>query len=174
MKHMHVASSQIQEIGYDEGTLEIHFHGPNGGSWYRYFDVPVKAFNFLYTAESIGSTFSKTIKGMYDYERFTQEEETGPSLASQTSASQERPEARAKGAEEATTDRRADTDSAIPHAPLCSIQGEPVGTIFVGGDRESSTPYWGPGADIRGDDAAALGRSGSQDSLAGVGEGGAS
>lgn len=57
-----VTSSQISKIGHDPrtNTLVVVF---NNGSRYKYANVTTALFEELRTAESVGSFFSKRIKG---------------------------------------------------------------------------------------------------------------
>lgn len=68
MEMIPVTSSNVEMIGYDEDsqTLEIEF---KNGSSYQYFDVPVKVFNELRDAGSIGAYLSTNIKGVYRFSR---------------------------------------------------------------------------------------------------------
>ena len=68
MKRERVTSSNVAEIGYDEGqrTLEILF---NNGSLYQYFEVPPQMFDELRQAASIGQYLNANIKGHFRYAR---------------------------------------------------------------------------------------------------------
>ncbi|HYD86274.1 MAG TPA: KTSC domain-containing protein [Vitreimonas sp.] len=64
MERLPVSSSNIAEIGYDQGaeTLEVLFK--NGGL-YHYFNVPPVEYEQLINATSVGSYFNHNIKGRY-------------------------------------------------------------------------------------------------------------
>ena len=68
MERVHVASSNIAEIGYEPETqtLEILFHR---GSLYQYFNVPEFHYERLIQAASIGSYFNAEIRGKFQEER---------------------------------------------------------------------------------------------------------
>ncbi|RYF94548.1 MAG: KTSC domain-containing protein [Caulobacteraceae bacterium] len=68
MRRQPVASSNIAEIGYDEGerTLEVLFLN---GSIYQYFEVPVQIFTELMQATSVGQYLNANIKGQFRYAR---------------------------------------------------------------------------------------------------------
>jgi hypothetical protein len=68
MKRIHVESSNIESIGYDEDskTLEICFLN---GSIYQYFDVPKVIYDDLISADSQGKYLAAHIKGFYRYSR---------------------------------------------------------------------------------------------------------
>lgn len=57
-----VKSSQILEIGYDEKTLTLEVAFIKGGL-YSYQPITSEAHKMLMSAESVGSFFSKNIKG---------------------------------------------------------------------------------------------------------------
>lgn len=63
-----VSSSQIQSVGYDENLQDLYVEFKKG-TVYRYFDVPWAVFDRLSKADSVGSYFGKTIKGVYEYKR---------------------------------------------------------------------------------------------------------
>lgn len=68
MRRQVVTSSNIAEIGYDEGqrTLEVLF---NNGSIYQYFEVPSPIFNELIRASSVGQYLNANIKSHFRYAR---------------------------------------------------------------------------------------------------------
>lgn len=68
MRRQPVTSSNIAEIGYDEGqrVLEILF---SNGSLYQYFDVPPQIFNELMQASSVGKYLNSNIKSHFRYAR---------------------------------------------------------------------------------------------------------
>lgn len=57
-----VTSSQIEAVGYDEGSKTLHVRF-KGGSTYAYDDVPPHEHADLMAAGSIGAHFGKRIKG---------------------------------------------------------------------------------------------------------------
>jgi hypothetical protein len=59
-----VKSSMIKSVGYDEAKqqLDVQF---NNGQIYHYYEVPAAKHQELMAAESIGSHFSKNIRGAY-------------------------------------------------------------------------------------------------------------
>ena len=68
MRRTQVVSSNITEVGYDEGshTLEILF---KNGRVYQYFSVPIQEFSGLLSAASHGQYLNQHIKGSYRYAR---------------------------------------------------------------------------------------------------------
>lgn len=54
-----VISSNIDSIGYEDGTLEVHF---KQGSIYHYYEVPEEIFENLLKVESVGKYFHAAIK----------------------------------------------------------------------------------------------------------------
>lgn len=68
MRRQPVSSSNISEIGYDEGQriLEVLF---SNGTVYQYFDVPPQIFRELMQASSIGQYLNANIKGNFRYAR---------------------------------------------------------------------------------------------------------
>jgi len=66
MKRDPVSSSSLISIGYDakQHILEVEFiHG----AVYRYFDVPLSAYQALLNADSRGRYFNANIRENYDY-----------------------------------------------------------------------------------------------------------
>ena len=65
---MHVSSSNVEAIGYDENsqTLRVWFLN---GSMYDYSGVGQMEFDALLEAPSIGSYLARNIKGSYPYEK---------------------------------------------------------------------------------------------------------
>jgi KTSC domain len=59
-----VESSAIESVGYDarSRTLEVEFAG---GGLYRYFGVPVRAYELLLRADSHGAYVNRRIKPYY-------------------------------------------------------------------------------------------------------------
>lgn len=87
-------SSQIESIGFEIaadrsiadslaedmaeiGTIEIQFK--NGGSVYRYFNVPLSTCRAMMAAESVGKFFYANIKGKFDYAKVEERALTLPS-----------------------------------------------------------------------------------------------
>jgi hypothetical protein len=68
MRRQPVSSSNVSEVGYDEGRriLEVLF---TTGSIYQYFDVPPQIYAELMRAGSIGQYLNSNIKGNYRYAR---------------------------------------------------------------------------------------------------------
>lgn len=68
MEKIYVTSSNVESIGYDEGssTLQIEF---KNGATYQYFDVPENVFTELRDADSIGGYLAARIKGTYRYSK---------------------------------------------------------------------------------------------------------
>ena len=68
MQRRAVTSSNISEIGYDEGRriLEVLFHN---GNLYQYFDVPPQVYQELMGAGSVGQYLNINIKGRFRYSR---------------------------------------------------------------------------------------------------------
>lgn len=57
-----VMSSNIDSVGYENGTLEIAF---NSGSVYQYMNVPEKIYQALMSADSKGRYFYRHIRKIY-------------------------------------------------------------------------------------------------------------
>ena len=68
MRRQPVSSSNVSEVGYDEGsrTLEVLFAN---GSTYQYFDVPPQIHAELMRTGSIGQYLNANIKGNFRYAR---------------------------------------------------------------------------------------------------------
>lgn len=66
MEMINVDSSNVESVGYDEGssTLQVKF---KNGAMYQYFDVPENVFTGLRDADSIGGYLAARIKGTYRY-----------------------------------------------------------------------------------------------------------
>ena len=62
MIRRYVSSSNINSIGYANGTLEIEF---NNGSIYQYNNVPETLYNGLMSASSHGKYFASHIKNSF-------------------------------------------------------------------------------------------------------------
>jgi hypothetical protein len=61
-----VDSSNIEAIGYDDDTLELHVRFLSG-RYYVYHEVPRQAFDGLMQAPSKGSFLNREIKGVYQF-----------------------------------------------------------------------------------------------------------
>jgi len=62
MTMIHVASSDLQSIGFENGVLYIKF---NSGGLYQYPNVPASVYSDLMSASSKGSYFHAFIKNQY-------------------------------------------------------------------------------------------------------------
>jgi hypothetical protein len=63
---MYVDSSNIEAIGYDDATQELHIQFLSGG-YYIYHDVPREVFDELMYAPSKGSFLNRELKGVYNF-----------------------------------------------------------------------------------------------------------
>lgn len=61
-----VESSNIEAIGWADGTLTVHF---KNGTAYSYAGVPADTHQKLMAANSVGRHFSEHIKGKYDHSK---------------------------------------------------------------------------------------------------------
>ena len=61
-----VDSSNIEAIGYNDDTLELHVQFLSG-SYYIYSDVPREVFDDLMNAPSKGSFLNREVKGIYQF-----------------------------------------------------------------------------------------------------------
>lgn len=66
MEMIKVESSNIKQIGFENGTLKVEFQ--NGNS-YKYLEVPKQLFEDLQKAESKGKFLNENIKGKYKYDK---------------------------------------------------------------------------------------------------------
>ncbi len=66
MKRTKVESSNIASVGYDGNTLEIEF---NSGAIYQYENVPIRVYDVMMKADSVGKYFNAHIKSKYNYRR---------------------------------------------------------------------------------------------------------
>lgn len=66
MNYVNVKSSQIEAIAHEGKTLGVKFHG---GAEYHYHNVSAAQHGALMKAESIGSHFSKFVKGKFQFNR---------------------------------------------------------------------------------------------------------
>jgi hypothetical protein len=64
---IYVDSSNVEAIGYDDDTQELHVQFLSSG-YYIYHDVPRKIFDDLINAPSKGSFLNREVKSVY---RFT-------------------------------------------------------------------------------------------------------
>lgn len=62
----YVDSSNIEAIGYDDNTQELHVQFLSGG-YYIYHDVPRQIFDNLMSAPSKGSFLNREIKRVYQF-----------------------------------------------------------------------------------------------------------
>ncbi len=65
---IYVDSSNIESIGYDEETQELHIQFLSGG-YYIYSEVPQYIFEELMNSPSKGSYLNREIKGVYQYRK---------------------------------------------------------------------------------------------------------
>ena len=63
-----VDSSNIEAIGYDETSQELHVQFLSGGK-YVYYDVPRELFDAFMAAPSKGSFLNREIKEVFRYAR---------------------------------------------------------------------------------------------------------
>jgi len=64
----YVDSSNIEAIGYDDQTEELHVRFLSGGT-YVYHQVPASVFNGLMNAASKGSYLNREIKDVYQFSK---------------------------------------------------------------------------------------------------------
>lgn len=64
MEKTYVTSSNIDQLGYYQGTLFIQF---KSGAAYKYDQAPYHVYQILAKAESVGSAFHRFVKGRYRY-----------------------------------------------------------------------------------------------------------
>ncbi len=64
MERIHVRSSMLDSVGYDEttGTLEVKY---KSGGIYKYRNVPLEVYLGLMSAYSKGRYFNRYVKGKY-------------------------------------------------------------------------------------------------------------
>lgn len=65
-----VESSNIASVGYKDGTLSIEF---NSGAIYQYENVPIRVYDVMMKADSVGKYFNAHIKSKYNYRRVDNE-----------------------------------------------------------------------------------------------------
>ena len=68
MEMIHVESSNVEAVGYDEDSSTLQVEFKNGGL-YQYFDVPIHIFEGLRDASSVGQYLATNIKGIYRYSK---------------------------------------------------------------------------------------------------------
>ena len=61
-----VDSSNVEAIGYDDNTRELHVQFLSGG-YYIYHDVPREIFDELMNAPSKGSFLNREVKRVYQF-----------------------------------------------------------------------------------------------------------
>lgn len=61
-----VASSNINAIGWEAGTLTVQF---NNGGVYAYLDVPEVVFAQMLVAKSVGQYFAREVKASYEWKK---------------------------------------------------------------------------------------------------------
>jgi KTSC domain len=67
LQRIPVQSSVLVSVGYSaDSFLDLEFHS---GAVYRYFDVPPSIFQALFTADSLGSFFSRNIRNHFRFQR---------------------------------------------------------------------------------------------------------
>ena len=67
---IHVSSSNVDSVGYDDTNEIVHVKFLNG-SEYIYKGVPIHEFENLRDAVSVGSYLNRNYKNVYPYERIT-------------------------------------------------------------------------------------------------------
>jgi len=68
MPEMHyVDSSNVEAIGYDPATQELHVRFLKSGETYVYYNVEEWVFNEIMQADSKGQYLNLNIKGRYDF-----------------------------------------------------------------------------------------------------------
>lgn len=77
-----VTSSQIAEVGYDEGsqTLSVRFKQKDGTpspNYYNYSGVDPETANAMETGESVGKFFYANVKGKFDFTKIEPAAEDG-------------------------------------------------------------------------------------------------
>ena len=65
---VYVDSSNIEAVGYDDDTQELHVQFLLSG-YYIYSDVPRQIFDDLITAPSKGSFLNREVKGIYQFSK---------------------------------------------------------------------------------------------------------
>ena len=62
-----VTSSNIEAIGYDQDSMELHVRFLKSGETYVYYAVESWVFDEMIQADSKGKYLHRQIKGRYDY-----------------------------------------------------------------------------------------------------------
>lgn len=62
-----VTSSNIEAIGYDPDTMELHVRFLKSGETYVYYNVESWVFDEIMQADSKGTYLNNQIKGRYDF-----------------------------------------------------------------------------------------------------------
>ncbi len=62
-----VKSSNIEAVGYDASANELHVTFKGNPKTYHYYNVPALTFQEMMKSDSIGSFFSRNIKGNKSY-----------------------------------------------------------------------------------------------------------
>ncbi len=63
-----VESSNIEQVGYDADSMELHIQFKNSGL-YVYLEVPLAIYESLMNADSKGSFFNREIKKVFRFEK---------------------------------------------------------------------------------------------------------
>lgn len=63
---IYVDSSNVESIGYDDATQELHVQF-SGGAIYVYYEVPRQIFDDLVSAPSKGSFLNREVKSVYRF-----------------------------------------------------------------------------------------------------------
>ncbi len=70
MPEMHyVDSSNVEAIGYDPATQELHVRFLKSGETYVYYDVEEWVFDEMTQADSKGTYLNTNVKRRYDYSK---------------------------------------------------------------------------------------------------------
>lgn len=64
MIYQDVVSSNINRIGWDDGTLYLTF---KSGETYSYDEAPLEVYHQMVAAESVGKYFHKSISGVFNH-----------------------------------------------------------------------------------------------------------
>ena len=68
MPEMHyVDSTNVEAIGYDPDTMELHVLFLKSGETYVYYNIEEWVFNEFMQADSKGQYLNRNIKGRYDF-----------------------------------------------------------------------------------------------------------
>lgn len=65
---IYVDSSNLEQIGYDSESSELHVTFKNGNT-YVYLNVPEAVFEDMKFADSKGSFLNRVVKGSYEFEK---------------------------------------------------------------------------------------------------------